>query len=183
MIEASRDAGVPVIVGGRGFGVCGEYARSLGANGLAPNAKAAIALLDGGEWPSFTDPAPPVLHPDDDYAELSNRSRAVVDGSMAWLFERFPPMAAYDDMQLDRTTEDLAHIVDFAAAALFIDDVSLFTEFVGWLADILVPREVPVAAARLGLEAVREQVPDLARARRFLTAGIDALDEHPLGIA
>ncbi|WP_370647122.1 hypothetical protein [Mycobacterium sp. IDR2000157661] len=64
------------------------------------------------------------------------------------LEDRFPAMRSHTDVQRQRTVEDTAHIVDFLATALYIDDAELFTGFIGWTADILAARGVP-AASRL----------------------------------
>ena len=100
-----------------------------------------------------------------------------------------PDVEAYDDRQLRRTHEDFGYIADFLAAALFVDDADVFTEFVGWLDALLVARGVPTATLDAGLALVdtvladtvlADTVPgdhagDLPRARRFLATGRAAL--------
>ncbi|WP_019873281.1 cobalamin-dependent protein [Sporichthya polymorpha] len=154
MIEAARGAGVPVLAGGRGFGPDGRWALALGANGWAPDPTAALELIESDAWPSFTDQAPPLEHPDDAHVRLRAAHGDLVDATMAELARVFPPMAAYDSEQRARTVEDIGYILDFLTTALFLDDVELFTDFVGWLAEILTARGVPAAAVRLGLDAL-----------------------------
>ncbi|MGQ0845442.1 MAG: cobalamin B12-binding domain-containing protein [Sporichthyaceae bacterium] len=175
MIEASRGAGIPVIVGGRGFGAGGRWASALGANAWAPTAAAAVEVLSDPTWPTYTVPAPPLPAPDDATEQLAAMRQTLVERSHARLGELFEPMATYNRHQLDRTVEDLGHILDFLGAALFVDDPSLFVDFAVWLGEILVPRGVPLAAARLGMEAIDEVLPDLPRARAMLRAGIEVL--------
>ncbi|MFJ3819381.1 hypothetical protein [Streptomyces sp. NPDC090056] len=63
-------------------------------------------------------------------------------------------MRTYSTAQRDRTTEDLAHIVDFLATALYVDDAGLFTTFTTWTAGTLTARGVPAAGLSLGLEVL-----------------------------
>lgn len=175
MIEASRQAGVPVIVGGRGCGPDGRWGRLLGANAWAPSAAAALQVLNDPTWPAYTDPAPPLAIPDDAYIWLHKLRADLVRDSYDRLRALFPPMADYTQHQLDRTVEDLGFILDFLAAALFVDDVTVFTEFAAWLGELLVARGVPARAAALGMQAIDEVLPDLRRARDFLAEGMAVL--------
>lgn len=180
MIEASRGAGIPVIAGGRGFGTDGRWALRLGANGWAPDPAAAIELITGPDWPTYTDPAPPLLHPDEAHVLIREQRSALVEQAMKELAGAFPAVEAYDDEQRNRTVEDLEHILEFLAAALFVDDVGLFADFIGWLGEILVPRGVPLTAARAGLAALGAALPpSLERAHDFLAQGTAVLQAVP----
>jgi methanogenic corrinoid protein MtbC1 len=176
MIEASRGAGIPVLAGGRGFGAGGVWAETLGANGWAPDPVAAMALIEDPGWPSYTDAAPPLVHPDAAYEELRVNRADLVERATKEFTSRFPAVAGYTEEQTARTVEDFGHIVDFLATALYLDDVDLFTEFVGWLGQILTARGVPLAALQAGLSALGEVLPDdLDRAQEFLARGLKAL--------
>lgn len=172
MIEASRGAGIPVIAGGRGFGPDGRWAYALGANGWAPDPAAALALLEDPSWPSYTDAPERLTHPDDAHVQLRENRAHLVELALKELTRRFPAVSSYTDEQRNRTVEDLEHILDFLTTGLYLDDVSLFTDFVSWLRQILTARGVPPAAAQLGLEALDAVVPyPLRRAHAFLGAG------------
>lgn len=106
MIEASREVGVPVIVGGRGFGFDGRWAGPLRANAWAPSAGEAVIVLNDPAWPTYTDPAPPVPSPDDAVGALQGMRPSLVDASYSRLGELFP-MDHYTQFQTDRTIEDL----------------------------------------------------------------------------
>ena len=175
MIEASREAGVPVIAGGRGFGTDGRWALQLGANAWAPSATAALDVLDGAGWPAFTGPAPHFDSPDDSSGRLTAALPGRVAEAMAMLPSRLPFMAAYTADQLARTREDVGHILSFLAVSLYLDDAGLFEEFADWLADILLPRGVPLPAVEASLEVVAEVVADLPRAAPVVAAGRAAL--------
>ena len=182
MVEASRGAGVPVIAGGRGFGTDGRWARALGANGWAPTATDAVRLLAEPTWPRYADPAPALAHPDDAAERLRASAHDLAQQAMDRLGQRFPAMRDYPAAALERTREDLEHIVDFLSAALYVDDVSLLVEFVEWLHDLLSARHVPAVALTSGLDAVAEVVPDVQRVHTFLgtaRAAVDARLKHP----
>lgn len=93
--------------------------------------------------------------------------------------ERFPALRRYSDAQRERTAEDLAHIVDFLATALYVDDADLFTDFVVWTADILEARRVPVRSLTVGLDLLGEQLHDFPRATALLRAGAAAVTDRP----
>ncbi|WDZ82498.1 cobalamin B12-binding domain-containing protein [Micromonospora cathayae] len=169
MIEACRRSDVPVLVGGRGFGADGRWARRLGV-AWAPDALAAAALV-ADERALRRVPAADLAHlADDEYAGLLRRRAELIDSALVDLRDRSPGVANYDAAQLDATISDLGHIVDFLAAAVYVDDVRLFTDFVGWLAAILSSRGVPVASVTQTLEHFSQALRDFPRAGRFLDA-------------
>ncbi len=84
----------------------------------------------------------------------------------------YPPMAAYDQRQHDATAEDLAHILDFLAAALYVEDPSVFTDFVDWTVQVLDAREVPDQALTVGLGIYRRLLHDFPRACHLLGLGV-----------
>jgi len=79
-------------------------------------------------------------------------------------------MGTYDELQRQRTTEDIAHIVDYLATALYVDDGELFTGFIAWTAEILEARGVPAASLRPALDLLAEQLKDFPRSVRLLNA-------------
>lgn len=174
MIEVARGAGVPVIVGGRGFGAGGRWGFGLGASAWAADAASALDAL--ADLPTFVDPAPPMTAPDDGEPAVRAARDAVVARCMAELVTSMPPdVAAYDEQQLARTEEDLGHILDFLAAALYVDDVELYTTFMQWLRDLLDARHVPPTTLAAGLvlleRALLDRIGARSRVSRFLAAG------------
>jgi methanogenic corrinoid protein MtbC1 len=167
MIEATREAGAPVLVGGRGFGADELRARRLGADDWAPDAVGAVEALQA--WHPATGPAPPLRHRGaDEHAEIALRREALVSTAYEGLKRRFPPMTDYSREQQARTKEDLGHILDFCGAALFVDDPRIFTEFVEWLIALLAARGVPAVAATAGMATLADAVPDLSLAATML---------------
>ncbi|MEU2062538.1 cobalamin-dependent protein [Streptomyces sp. NPDC013455] len=184
-ITACQAVGVPVMAGGRAFGPDGRYAHALGADRWASDARAAAAILDEGLAPP--DPAAARQMVDDlphltdqEYTFVAQSRALLVRQTLTSLEERFPPLRAYDDAQRERTAEDLAHIVDFLTAALYVDDAALFADFLRWTADVLEARHVPARSLVAALGVLGEQLRDFPRALGLLDAGTAALADRPL---
>nr|WP_234337938.1 cobalamin-dependent protein [Streptomyces sp. NRRL WC-3725] len=164
-VTACRAMGVPVMAGGRAFGPDGRHAHALGADAWAPDARAAAAVLDEG-LPA-PDPAA-VRQVVDDLPHLTDqkytfvtRSRVpLVRQTLTGLEDRFPPLRAYGDEQRERTAEDLSHIVDFLATALYVDGPALFTTFLDWTARVLEARGVPARSVVAALGVLSHQLRD-----------------------
>ena len=172
-ITACRAAGVPVIAGGPGFGPGGRYAQRLGADAWASTAEEAITRL-ATRWPPPSPPPSDFLGTDE-YTYLVRERPALLTTAMDRLAAAHPAVRRYDQRQLDATAEDMGHIVDFLAAALYVGEPTIFTEFVDWTAAVLSARNVPPAALRSGLTLIHDQVPDLPTARTILKDGLTHL--------
>lgn len=88
---------------------------------------------------------------------------------------RFPAMRYYTDLQRQHTTEDIAHIVDFLATALYVDDDGLFTRFITWTGEILEARGVSAHSLDPALESLKGQLVEFPRTQRLLNAALIAL--------
>ncbi|KRD19920.1 MULTISPECIES: cobalamin B12-binding domain-containing protein [unclassified Streptomyces] len=182
-VTAVQSLGVPVMVGGAAFGPDGRYARLVQADGWAPDARTAADRLARGVTPPRTDRR----HGIHDLSHLADQEYTLVKGSRTTLVrsclsdldERLPAMRSYTPAQRERTAEDLAHIVDFLATALYVDDADLFTTFTTWSAGILTARGVPAHSLRLGLGVLAERLHDFPRALTFLRTALDALPATP----
>lgn len=181
-ITACQAIGVPVLAGGRAFGPGGRYARSLRADRWAADARGAVAVLEEG----ITRPDPSASRQavddlphlaDQEYTMVVQSRHQLVKQALVDLETRFPALRGYDDDQRERTVEDLAHIVDFLAAALYVDDDDLFTEFLTWTAHILNVRNVPAHSLSAGLEVLGVPLHDFPRASRLIKQGLAALTE------
>lgn len=179
-ITACQAVGVPVLAGGRAFGPDGRYARALGADRWAGDARGAAAVLEEGltrpRAAALRQAADDLPHLADQEYTMVARSRVrLVRETLVELEERFPPLRRYGDAQRERTAEDIAHIVDFLATALYVDDPELFTEFLTWTAGILDARQVPAHSLVTALEALGGRLRDFPRAMEMIGAGTDAL--------
>ncbi|MFB4314930.1 B12-binding domain-containing protein [Actinomadura sp. 21ATH] len=172
-IVACRATGTPVMVGGAAFGPGGRYAARLGADAWAGDARAAADRL--AERPP---PEPRRVHrqviddlphlADMEYAHVSRTAPQLVRHVLAGLAARFPAMAAYSEQQLRHTAEDVAHIVDFLGAALYVDDPDLFSGFLAWAAGLLATRGVPTHSLLPALELLSEELQGRPRAIAML---------------
>ncbi|MFB9236489.1 B12-binding domain-containing protein [Plantactinospora siamensis] len=172
MIEACRRADVPILVGGRGFGADGRWAERLGVT-WAPDAVTAAELVGNEELLDRPPSGPPPQLADDEYAGLVRRRGELIDSALGALRQASPAVRDYTPDQLDRTIEDLGYIVDFLAAAVYVDDPTLFEEFLDWLLEVLGSRGVPAAPVQATLAHFAGELRDFPRARRFLGADRD----------
>ncbi|GAA2907602.1 cobalamin B12-binding domain-containing protein [Nonomuraea rubra] len=160
-ITACQSAGTPVVVGGAAFGPGGRYARLLGADAWAPDARAAADLLAAGPLPRR---APSRDEPrrlaDREYTELTRSAGDLVRGLVADLTRPGQPPGW--------TAEHLAALVDYLRAALYVDDPELFTSFVGWMTGVLTARGVPESEVPAALDALADRVAGFPRALRVL---------------
>ncbi|MFD3647722.1 B12-binding domain-containing protein [Streptomyces cyaneofuscatus] len=186
-ITACQAVGVPVLVGGAAFGPQGRYAKLLGADAWAPDARAAADRLARGPLPrpqaghqQFDD----LPHLDDqEYTFVLRGSASLVRHVFTALEDAYPAMRTYDDLQRERTAEDLAHVVEFLATALYLDDPDLFTRFITWTAQILVARGVPAMSLPPALDLLAGELKDFPRATRILRAGTRSLPTAPFTAA
>ncbi|MGV0872533.1 cobalamin B12-binding domain-containing protein [Mycolicibacterium sp. XJ879] len=174
-IAACQSAGVSVLVGGAAFGADGRYARLLGADAWAPDARGAAQWLSEGLTRlrlSANHHAPGSLPhlADQEYSLVSSTKAQLVKQSLADLQDRFPAMRDYSEAQREHTAADIAHIVDFLATALYVDDDDLFTGFMVWTAEVLCARGVPTISLTLTLELLSAQLQDFPRTQRLLAA-------------
>lgn len=179
-VTACQAIGVPVLAGGRTFGPDGRYARALGADRWAADARAAADVLAEGiarpDASAVRQAVDDLPHLEDQEYTLVVQSRPqIVKQSLVDLEDRHPGMRGYSEDQRERTAEDLAHIVDFLATALYVDDPDLFTTFLTWTADILQARDVPADSLLTGLETLGRQLRDFPRVQNLLHEGALAL--------
>ena len=175
-ITACRAAGVPVIAGGRGFGPGGRYAQRLGAHAWAATGEEAIIRL-ATDWPPahVTDlplPDDDSFLGDEEYTHLVRCRPQLIATAMERLAAAYPQAQNYDRAQADSTADDFGHIADFLAAALYVGEQQIFTDFTTWTATVLESRGVPPTALRAGLRLIRDQLVDFPTATAMLDAAI-----------
>ncbi|WP_258948719.1 cobalamin B12-binding domain-containing protein [Lentzea californiensis] len=171
-MTACQATGVPVMVGGAAFGVDGAYARRFGANAWAADARSAADMLLSRTLTAPGTPHQPVDDlphlADQEYTLVSRSARDLVRSVYRGLEDRVPAMRTYSDEQRQHTAEDLAHIVDYLATALYVDDDALFREFLSWTGAVLDARGVPSQVLEPALELLAAQLRDFPRAQRML---------------
>ncbi|MEU9802894.1 cobalamin-dependent protein [Streptomyces sp. NPDC051000] len=178
-ITACQAAGTPVLVGGAAFGPDGRYARLLGADAWAPDARSAADYLARAPLPR-PQPAHQAI---DDLPHLSDQEYTLVARTRPQLVrvvftgleDAYPAMRGYSEIQRERTAEDLAHIVEFLATALYADDEELFAGFIRWTADVLTSRGVPAHSLLPALALLGRELKDFPRAAE----GLPPRGRHP----
>ncbi|MET7827080.1 cobalamin-dependent protein [Streptomyces sp. NPDC005386] len=180
-ITAIQATGTPVLVGGAAFGPHGQYARLLGADAWAPDARGAADRLEQGQLPlpaAAHQPIDDLPHlADQEYTMVARTRTRLVRTVMGTLQDRFPAMRDYSDDQRERTGEDIAHIVDFLATALYLGDPELFTDFIVWTAGILTARNVPAHSLIPALAILGKELKDFPRATTTLHQAAGRLTE------
>ncbi|KHD74628.1 cobalamin-binding protein [Actinoplanes utahensis] len=178
-ITACRAAGVPVIAGGRGFGPGGRYAERLGAHAWAATGEEAVIRL-ATDWPPphVTDlplPEDSFFLGDEEYTHLVRCRPQLIATAMDRLAAAYPDAERYNSNQVDSTADDIGHITDFLAAALYVGEQQIFTDFITWTTVVLESRGVPPTALRTGLHLIRDQLVDFPTATAMLDAAIQRI--------
>ncbi len=177
-ITACQAVGVPVLAGGRAFGADGRFARALGADAWAPDARGAAAVLEAGlpRHPAVRQVVDDLPHlADQEYTRVVQSRSRLIRQVLAGLENRVPATRGYNDAQRERTAEDLVHILDFLATALYMDDAEVFTGFLEWTSQVLAARGVPVHTLVTGLDILAEQLHDFPRGLRLVREGVACL--------
>ncbi|SDS15947.1 cobalamin B12-binding domain-containing protein [Actinoplanes derwentensis] len=180
-ITACRAAGVPVIAGGRGFGPGGRWAQPLGAQAWAATGEDAVTRL-ATDWPPpyvagpLYSPAEP-LSADEEYTHLTRRRPELITTSMQRLAASYPAAHHYDQSQAESTAEDLGHLVDFLAAALYVGEPTIFLDFTQWTTEVLRARDVPPNALRAGLRLIRDQLIDFPSSVNLLDTALTKIPQ------
>lgn len=171
-MTACQATGVPVMVGGAAFGSDGTHAKRFGANAWAADARSAADMLMSQALSRPSAPHQPIDDlphlADQEYTLVSRSARDLVRSVYRELEECVPAMRSYSDEQRQRTAEDLAHIVEFLATALYMNDDALFHTFLSWTGQVLDARGVPSRVLEPTLDLLAVQLRDFPRAQRML---------------
>ena len=146
----------------------GRYARLLGAEAWAPDARAAADRLTLAPLPrpeNSTQVVDDLPHLEDqEYTMVSRTTPQLVKAMYSGLERSAPVVREYTDRQRQTTAEDLENIVQFLATALYVGDPDLFRRFLAWTVEILQARRVPAHLVATGLEALAGELRDFPRA-------------------
>lgn len=166
MVEACRATGTPVLAGGPAFGTDGRWARAVGADGWAPDARVAAAVLAADpDGPWFADELVVPGTPGDPPAR---EEQAVLHARRAELVALAAGAVRPGGDVPDELADDLGHLVDFLAAAVFVDDPTLFDGFVQWVGTVTIPSGLRTDEVGPALDALAAALADSPRTARFL---------------
>jgi len=179
-ITACQAIGVPVLAGGSAFGPDGRYARMFGADGWAGDARgAADRLLE-----LKPRPAVPAHHPIEDLPHLSDQEYTFVARNSHSLVRQTlqglgaTPSGLLDDDEQQGLAEDIATLVGFLSAALYVNDETLFSRHVEWIEGILAARSASADWLPRALDLLLVPLGDFPRARRFVDTARRVLVGH-----
>ncbi|MEU6388940.1 cobalamin B12-binding domain-containing protein [Streptomyces sp. NPDC046939] len=178
-IAACRSIGVPVLAGGAAFGPGGRYARSMRAE-WAEDASGVADLLGrdrtGVRAQAAGPPEMDLPHlADQEYTMVRRTGPRLIERTLADVERGFPETRRYSEYQRERTVEDIEHIVNHLATAVYVDDARLFTDFILWTAGVLAARDVPPRCLFPALDSLLDQLKDFPRTVAALTAAHDRL--------
>jgi methanogenic corrinoid protein MtbC1 len=152
-IDAAHDVGVHVIAGGGAFGADATRAQRLGADNWVGDVR---------DLQSWTAPSPHAASeeplPWPEFLVLQHAAPAAAAAAYYGLLVRVPALQRMTDSQAARTREDLAHILDFLAVSLLVNDERVMRDFTSWLCDVLQARGVPLSAVPASYRALAEEL-------------------------
>ena len=155
-VHVAHAAGIPVMAGGRGLGPDDRRAIALGADLWAPSGQAAADLMSRPLPTSLRQPTADVGRA----IQLAAARGAVVDAAVRELAVRLPAFERFSDEQKARTREDFTYILQYAEAALLVDDRRLFAEFLAWLDELLAGRGLPPNVLGVSLDVLNAVTTD-----------------------
>lgn len=172
-IEAVRETGTPVVVGGAAFGIDSRRAATLGATGFATSPVQAAGQLRA--LPAAVPPAGPLTHPGADEAFLvfgaRERFADQVERRMLLTLDEAGLSPGTPAPEWLRVLDDqLPHLVGSVAGGLVTDDPSVVGHALTWVSTVLAHRDAPPETARALREALADTLRDLPAARRMVDA-------------
>ncbi|AHH97678.1 cobalamin B12-binding domain-containing protein [Kutzneria albida] len=168
-ITACGELGMAVFVGGRGFGSQGQWARSLEVTTWAADALNALGVIDQihADW----SPSPSSARgADTEYASLRAMRSELFSTALSALDAYFP-LTSDDDPRYDTAVDDLSHTLDFLAAAVYLDEPGLFTEFLAWTAEVRLSREISLRTIPHALGALEPALDNCPRTAAIVDEG------------
>jgi methanogenic corrinoid protein MtbC1 len=129
-VRESHAVGVPVLVGGRGFGADGVWAAPVGADAWVPSGRDAARAL--GEWhPDFAAAEATACDPEGPLQSVIEQRSAILAAAQERL------MSLSGEPAGARLRSELAMALDAVAAAMLVNDRGLLDEFLAWQGETL----------------------------------------------
>jgi methanogenic corrinoid protein MtbC1 len=168
-IEAVRETGTPVVVGGSAIDAGGRRARTLGATAFTPRADGIGALL--ATLPVAVPPAAPLAHPgaDEAYAVLGAREDVAEQVARTVARSYGLRLASAPEPWLRVLEDQLPYLVGSVAGALVCDDRTLVEEALPWAHVVLSSRGAPADCAARVHSSLRAALRDLPVAASLLS--------------
>ena len=141
LTEVSHRYSIPVLAGGRSLERRPHIAARLGSDGEARDIDAVDRILQAWDQAPPTDLAEPSLRLEG--IELEGRADDIAAAVSAELLAQWSPLTGSDRRLLDRAEDGLAVLIRFAAAAVLVDDPSVFDEHLSWLGPLVATLGLP----------------------------------------
>jgi methanogenic corrinoid protein MtbC1 len=171
-VEAVRESGTPVMVGGSAFDADGRRAAIIGATGFARTADGVGDLLR--TLPGAVPPAPPLSHrgAEEAYVVFSDRESLADDVERLTLqaLAVETPEVTQAQSWVRVLDDQLPHLVGSVAGALVCDDPAIVTDAVEWADVVLRHRGAPAGTGPALRLALREALHGLPVATGLLPA-------------
>ena len=171
-IEAVRESGTPVVVGGSAFDPDGRRARVLGATAFAPSAAGVGDLLR--TLPSAVPAASPLTHAgaEEAYVVFSDRESLADDVERLTLqaLAIQTPQVTHAQGWVRVLDDQLPHLVGSVAGALVSDDPTIVTDAISWAEVVLRHRGAPAKTGPALRASLREALQGLPVATRLVPA-------------
>jgi methanogenic corrinoid protein MtbC1 len=125
VIRAAHDSGVPVIVGGNGFGAEGIWANALGADQWVASPRDVPQVLES--WrPDVRSSEALARDPEGSLEALTRHRPAIISAACSFLAART------GDAPDSRATTELQELLRAVEASLLVDDPDLLVEMISW---------------------------------------------------
>ena len=154
LTEVAHHYGIPVLAGGRSLENRPEVAARLGSDGAAGDIDAVDDLLHLWKSDPPTTPAEPTLRLEG--MDLDSRADEVAAEVSGRLLRQWSPPDAADREILDRAEDGLTVLIRFAAAAVLVDDPTVFDDHLAWVAPLMAGFDLPADALQTATRATAE---------------------------
>ena len=173
-IQAVRDTGTPVVVGGAAFDAEGRRAATLGATGFATSVVGLADLVRS--MPPAVTPAPRLTHRGAEEALVLFGQREAIANRVEQHLLTTLDLAGSADTTRGNSwfrvlSEQLPLLVGSVAGALVCDDQQIVVHALGWAQEVLTARSAPASARATLVAGLRDALHDLPEASR-LVAGL-----------
>ena len=180
-IEACRSAGVPVIAGGPGFGPAGTWAYALGADFRGADARDAAETLLRCWPPELCGESAVEADAVEAYAMLVRQRPELLEHLMRELTGLLDALRGGAGREHEEAAEFLGGLLDYLAAAVFVEDARVFTGQLAFAWSYLTARNADTGCLAAAVEVLTDRLRGSPRILDKLSAGRTWLDEQQDG--
>ncbi len=168
LTEVAHRYSIPVLAGGRSLENRPKIAARLGSDGEARDIDEVDHLLHRWKTEPPTTLAEPTLRLEG--LDLDDRADEVAATVSAGLLRQWSPPNASDRQILDRAEDGLTVLIRFAAAAVLVDDPTVFDDHLSWLGPLTAGFGLPDDALPTAMTAAADALDGRSPAAKELLA-------------